>query len=134
VGTAPAEQEMTGKPDTVGLQTQEVVMIVSVVGVSVQLNDRNACKLDVRVMSRSSKTIGPGLASTPSTRTRICSLAFPEDTRVDVEVEVAFVVVTVVIWETLMNKSESADGFLIVVHEIVCHLPSFAGITIASVL
>ena len=83
-------------------------MIVSAVGVLVQLKDRNDCRLDVSVISRSSNTIAPGLASTPSTRTRICSLAFPEDTRFAVELEVTVVVVILVTWETLMNKSSSA--------------------------
>src|SRR5512143_443849 len=125
---------MTGCPATVGLQTHDVVMIVCVVGVLVQLSDRNDCKLDVSVMSRSSNTIGPGLASTPSTRTRIWSLAFPAEMRLAVEVEVTFVVVILVTWATSMNKSSSAVGFLRVVVRTVCHLPSLAGMTIASVL
>ena len=88
---------MTGSPASVGLHTQDVEMIVSCVGVAVQLSERKDCKLDVRVMSRSSNTIGPGLASTPSTRTRIISLAFPEEMTLGVElVEVTFVVVIVV--------------------------------------
>ena len=125
---------MTGSPGTVGLQTHEVVMIFCVVGVAVQLSDRNPCKLDVSVMSRSSNTIAPGLASTPSTRTRICSLAFPEEMRLGVELEVTVVVVILVTWETSMYKSSSAVGFLIVVVRTVCHLSSLAGMTIASVL
>jgi hypothetical protein len=74
--------------------------MVCCVGVSVQLNDRKFCKLDVSVIRRSSKTIGPGFASIPSTKTRIWSLAFPEEMRFGIELDATVVVVIVVTWET----------------------------------
>src|SRR5262249_962912 len=120
-------------PDA-GAQVQVVTRIVFDTVVSVQLNDRNLCKFEVSAMNCSSNTIGPGSATTPSTRTRISSRASPEEMAPGVALEVTSIVVTLVTWDTSMNRSSSAVGFLIVVARTVCHLPSLAGMTVALLL
>jgi hypothetical protein len=102
-------------------QTHDVVTIVSGVGVAVQFSDRNDCRFAVRVVSSSLKTIGPGVAGMPSTRTCISNLASPTETRVGVALEAAFLVVSASTWDTSMNKSSSAVGFLMVVVRTVVH-------------
>src|SRR5215472_9413419 len=127
-------QEMEGRGVPGELQTHDVVTITFGTVVWVQLNDRNFCKFEVSAVSCSSNTIGPGSATMPSTRTRIKSLASPEEMTLGVALELLFVVVILLTWDTSMNKSSSAVGFLRVVVKTVCHFPSLAGMTVAAVL